>query len=448
MAALSTVDPSSRPRTPEDQADPAFATTLAHGLDVLAAFRNRSGSLSNADLALHTGLSRPTVSRLTYTLAQLGYLKRDAKGRFQLGLGILAAAYPVLSALKIRQLARPLMRDFAAYTGGTVSIAMPFGLDFIYVETLRTTDAVTHLPDVGFASSLAPTAVGRALLSLFTTDELDAYVANVKAERPKKPTMCRRGRCPMSSFARSAALRSRSANGGARFLASPRRYTAHRRVIVFPSIAEFPRFVSTPNRSSANAGRACWAWRAASARWPPTTEYPRQRGKRIARTMRQIWGGKDEPDQNRAGLRHGSCLDRSHVARQRRAGTEQLSEPSDPHRRALPRRRHRRHRRPRRDRTGRPRLETDGRRRSKAGWQQQYRHGFSGAQRTRRLHLVGHRPGGIGQPDALQGRRLGRAEGPQMRRPRGLESKRGAGASIDAGQHHQGIRRNRAQEAG
>ena len=185
MAALSTASSPSA-KSAGDQADPAFATTLAHGLDLLAAFRNRSGSLSNADLALHTGLSRPTVSRLTYTLAQLGYLKRDGKGRFQLGLGILAAAYPVLSALKVRQLARPLMRDFAAYTGGTVSIAMPFGLDFIYVETVRTTDAVTHLPDVGFASSLAPTAVGRALLSLFNKDELDAYVADVKAERPEE----------------------------------------------------------------------------------------------------------------------------------------------------------------------------------------------------------------------------------------------------------------------
>ena len=109
-----------------------------------------SGPLSNAELAEHTGLSRPTVSRLTYTLAQLGYLKRDAKGRFVLGLGVLATAYPLLSAIKVRQTARPLMRDFAAYAGGTVSIAMPFGLDFIYVETLRTTDAVPHLPDVGF----------------------------------------------------------------------------------------------------------------------------------------------------------------------------------------------------------------------------------------------------------------------------------------------------------
>src|SRR6478672_2315834 len=176
MTALSPAD---------SQTDPSFATTLAHGLDVLAAFRNSAGSLSNADLAEHTGLSRPTVSRLTYTLTQLGYLKRDAKGRFELGLGILAAAYPVLSGLKVRQLARPLMRDFAAYAGGTVSIAMPFGLDFIYVETLRTTDAVPHLPDVGFTSTLATTAVGRALLSLYTREELDGYVARVKAEQPQ-----------------------------------------------------------------------------------------------------------------------------------------------------------------------------------------------------------------------------------------------------------------------
>src|SRR6266851_615037 len=167
-----------------DPADPSFSTTLAHGLDVLAAFRHGRGSQSNADLATHTGLSRPTVSRLTYTLAQLGYLKRDAKGRFELGLGVLAAAYPVLSALKVRQLARPLMRDFAAYTGGTVSIAMPFGLDFIYVETLRTTDAVPHVPDVGFTSTMATTAVGRALLSLYTDDELKRHVETVKAERP------------------------------------------------------------------------------------------------------------------------------------------------------------------------------------------------------------------------------------------------------------------------
>jgi DNA-binding IclR family transcriptional regulator len=181
---------------PRAEADPSFASTLAHGLDVLAAFRNSFGSLSNADLAARTGLSRPTVSRLTYTLAQLGYLKRDAKGRFELGLGVLATAYPLLSAIKVRQMARPLMRDFAAYAGGTVSIAMPFGLDFIYVETLRTTDAVPHVPDVGFTGTMATTAVGRALLSLFTGDELETHLARVKAERPEEADYVERRTLP------------------------------------------------------------------------------------------------------------------------------------------------------------------------------------------------------------------------------------------------------------
>src|SRR5450631_126908 len=196
MAPISPQDAQALPRSRTAGDDPSFATTLAHGLDVLAAFRNSSGPLSNADLAASTGLSRPTVSRLTYTLAQLGYLKRDAKGRFELGLGVLAAAYPVLSALKVRQLARPLMRDFAAYTGGTVSIAMPFGLDFIYVETLRTTDAVPHVPDVGFTGTLATTAVGRALLSLFTEDELQNYRSGVKAERPEESEYVERRTLP------------------------------------------------------------------------------------------------------------------------------------------------------------------------------------------------------------------------------------------------------------
>src|SRR5256885_5689707 len=115
MAATSTIDPSpvSRAKIPADHADPSFATTLAHGLDVLAAFRNRSGSLSNADLALHTGLSRPTGSRLPYTLGHPGYLKPDANGRFELGLRVPAAAYPELSDLKVRQVPATLIHPVA-----------------------------------------------------------------------------------------------------------------------------------------------------------------------------------------------------------------------------------------------------------------------------------------------------------------------------------------------
>ena len=164
--------------------DPAFATTLAHGLGILEAFHNSTGALSNSEIAQRTGLSRPTVSRLAYTLEELGYLRRDEAGRYLPGVGILAIAYPLLAGLKVRQLARPLMRDYATYAGGTVSIATTYGLDFIYLQTLRMTDIAPHVPEIGFRSSLAHTAVGRALLSLYTDDEFKSYVTAMETERP------------------------------------------------------------------------------------------------------------------------------------------------------------------------------------------------------------------------------------------------------------------------
>lgn len=167
-----------------DGADPNFATTLAHGLALLSAFDSSGAALGNADLATRTGLSRPTVSRLCATLETLGYLKRDLRGRFKPGAKVLNIAYPVLSGLKIRQLARPLLREFAAYTGATVSIAMPLGLECIYVETMRTMEVSSHVPETGFTIPMMPTAVGRALLSLYTEEEQGAFYRNAASREP------------------------------------------------------------------------------------------------------------------------------------------------------------------------------------------------------------------------------------------------------------------------
>lgn len=166
--------------------DPNFATTLAHGLALLAAFDSSGATLGNADLATRVGLSRPTVSRLCATLEALGYLTRDIRGRFKPGVKVLKVAYPVLAGLKIRQLARPFLREFAAYTGATVSIVMPLGLECIYVETVRTKDVSSHVPETGFTIPAMPTAVGRALLSLYTDDELKAFYDDASVAQPEE----------------------------------------------------------------------------------------------------------------------------------------------------------------------------------------------------------------------------------------------------------------------
>ncbi len=148
------------------EADNDFATTLAKGMAVLECFSAQQFSLSNADLAAATGLKRPTVARLTYTLTQLGYLTPAERGRYQLGVRMLSLTHPLLASLAVRQIARPLMQELATDVRGTVSIGVLDGCNLIYVETARSGDTGPHLPDIGSTVSILRTALGRALVSM------------------------------------------------------------------------------------------------------------------------------------------------------------------------------------------------------------------------------------------------------------------------------------------
>ena len=52
----------------EHDGDRQFATTLARGLEVLRVFTPLEPMLGNKEISVRTGLPKPTVSRLTYTL--------------------------------------------------------------------------------------------------------------------------------------------------------------------------------------------------------------------------------------------------------------------------------------------------------------------------------------------------------------------------------------------
>src|SRR5579862_9404082 len=61
-------------RAKQPKADRHFVTALARGLEVLACYRHGDRVLGNQELSQRCGLAKSTVSRLTHTLTQLGYL--------------------------------------------------------------------------------------------------------------------------------------------------------------------------------------------------------------------------------------------------------------------------------------------------------------------------------------------------------------------------------------
>lgn len=167
--------------------DRKFVMALARGLEVLRAFTPAEGLLGNQEIAQRTGLPKPTVSRLTYTLTKLGHLTHVPRlGKYQLAPAALAIGYSTLANMRIRQIARPYMQELANQTNTAVSLGSRDRLNLIYVEHCRSETAVMRRLDLGSRIPLANTAMGRALLAVLPPKErewLMHHMARREGER-------------------------------------------------------------------------------------------------------------------------------------------------------------------------------------------------------------------------------------------------------------------------
>lgn len=160
--------------------DRKFVTALARGLDVLRAFKPADGYLGNREIAGRTGLSKPTVTRLTYTLTRLGYLAHDERlGKYRLAPGAISIGYAALARLGVRHVARPFMQELANETGVTVALGARDRSSVIYVELCRGHAGLTAMPDPGSRLPIATTAIGRALLAVLPGAERDEVLERI-----------------------------------------------------------------------------------------------------------------------------------------------------------------------------------------------------------------------------------------------------------------------------
>ena len=179
------LSPPAGPYSYEHEGDRQFATTLARGLEVLRCFTPLEPMLGNKEISLRTGLPKPTVSRLTYTLTKLGYLRHNMRmGKYQLGSAVLSIGYQLLASMSIRQIARPFMKELADYANGSVNMGIRDRLNMVYVEACRSGN-LTTLPDIGTAIPIAQSVMGRAFLYACTPPEREAVLNQMKVKEPE-----------------------------------------------------------------------------------------------------------------------------------------------------------------------------------------------------------------------------------------------------------------------
>lgn len=165
--------------------DRRYVTALARGLEVLRCFKPQDRWLSHQEIARRTSLPQATVSRLTFTLVHLGYLRHQAdSGHYALAGGVLALGFSMLSNFDIARIARPVMQALADEVEAAVSMGLRHQLQMVYVAHCRGAGRLTLGLDVGARLPLPDTAMGRALLCALSAQEREAVCAQLEQAQP------------------------------------------------------------------------------------------------------------------------------------------------------------------------------------------------------------------------------------------------------------------------
>lgn len=175
------------------EGDRKFVVALARGLDVLRCFRARDGFLTNQEIAERTGLPKPTVTRLTYTLCQLGYLRQNPRlGKYQLAPGTITLGYAALANLGIRHVAHDFMDHAAEVLAAPVALGVLDRNKALYMDISRGSATFTVQLDIGSRIPLVETAMGLALLVTLPEDERENHLERSAEREPDKWPQLRR----------------------------------------------------------------------------------------------------------------------------------------------------------------------------------------------------------------------------------------------------------------
>ena len=140
--------------------------SLARGLRILDLLSQAADGRSVTELADALNVDKASASRLVATLAQNGFTERDAKSRrYRLGPKVVTLGRSALERLPWRDTARPYLRSLMERTGECAHLAVAAQGRSLVVDQIESPASLRVNVQVGQASPLHCTALGKVLLA-------------------------------------------------------------------------------------------------------------------------------------------------------------------------------------------------------------------------------------------------------------------------------------------
>lgn len=152
--------------------------SLAKGLRVLEAFGADDEPLTITEIAERADLDPGTTFRMLNTLVDLGYVRRQEKRRYELGLKVLDLGFNAIGRRDLRSVVRPVLRSLVGGKIEAASFGVLEGGNVVYVERVRA--GLTRLGvDIRIGSGVpAPINVlAHAILAFLPAADLERVLA-------------------------------------------------------------------------------------------------------------------------------------------------------------------------------------------------------------------------------------------------------------------------------
>jgi len=161
----------------DDSPSLLFNQSLEKGLAVLRAFSAARRTMTLADVAAATDITKSSAQRMVFTLEKLGYLRKHPKTRrYQLTPHVMEIGFNYLSANALIDIANPFLSELTKVTTESSCLTEPDGLDMVYVARFVSAQFVpVHMP-IGSRIPMYCTASGRAFLSALPESEALALI--------------------------------------------------------------------------------------------------------------------------------------------------------------------------------------------------------------------------------------------------------------------------------
>ncbi|MCC7254107.1 HTH-type transcriptional regulator BhcR [Hyphomicrobium sp.] len=157
--------------------------SLDRALDVLEALAAREG-ITLTELSSHLRQSPATMHRVLTTLEQRHYAECTPESQqWFIGAEAFRLGSAFLRRINIVERSRSIMRDLMVRTGETSNLGIQRDGDVLFISQVETHETIRAFFPPGTRSPLHASGIGKALLSTFDDDRLEAFIKTAKFNR-------------------------------------------------------------------------------------------------------------------------------------------------------------------------------------------------------------------------------------------------------------------------